>query len=192
MIRSMSRRQAREQAEEAIIKNLSKAVGYSARLAFVGLVENMLETNSAMHFKRTYFDSLLSLAEDPVADIRAAVANILPRVKRSMTMPGDMLLLEALGNAVTSLIADRDVYVGKVTSIMAERYRNTQVVTGNASACDPETQALLLEDERKLKEEESMWKEDSAGSTASKLLKKSATTGSSFHTSRTRRRSSIG
>lgn len=67
---------------------------------------------STVYFKENFYTTVLSITEDPVANIRMKVVSMLPQLKAMLRMPNDKKLLAMLeGNVRTlmSLEKDRDV-----------------------------------------------------------------------------------
>jgi len=79
---------------------------------FVRMMVEALEIFSSVYFKDHFFTVLLSLAEDPIANIRLKVVCLLPQLKSQLRIPTDKKLLTSLESVVRHLAnneRDRDV-----------------------------------------------------------------------------------
>ena len=79
---------------------------------FVRIMMKALEIFSSAYFKEHFYTTLLSLAEDNIANIRMKVVNLMPQLKSLLRIPADKKLLTILESTVTHLInseKDRDV-----------------------------------------------------------------------------------
>lgn len=89
----------------------NNANSYS-RMMFVRIMMKALEIFSSAYFKEHFYTTLLSLAEDNIANIRMKVVNLMPQLKSLLRIPADKKLLTILESTVTHLInseKDRDV-----------------------------------------------------------------------------------
>lgn len=83
-----------------------------SRMMFVRIMIKALEIFSSAYFKEHFYTTLLSLAEDNIANIRMKVVNLMPQLKSLLRIPADKKLLTILETTVTHLInseKDRDV-----------------------------------------------------------------------------------
>ena len=102
---------------------------------FVRMMIEALEIFSSTYFKEHFFNVLLNLAEDPVANIRMKVVSLMPQLKNQLWMPTDKKLLTSLETVVRHLInneKDRDVLftLKSVTQKLNEidvKYENQRV-----------------------------------------------------------------
>ncbi|XP_017885898.1 serine/threonine-protein phosphatase 4 regulatory subunit 4-like isoform X3 [Ceratina calcarata] len=123
------------------------------RMMFVRLMVEAMDIFSSVYFKEHFFSILLSLAEDPVANIRLKVVSLLPQLKRQVRMPADKKLLNALESTVTHLVnseKDRDVFalLCKTISEMEEIEVKHEARTSSGGLMKQD-----VEDARKLEEE---------------------------------------
>lgn len=82
------------------------------RMMFVRMMIEALEIFSSVYFKEHFFNVLLNLAEDPVANIRMKVVSLLPQLKNQLWIPTDKKLLTSLESIVRHLVnneKDKDV-----------------------------------------------------------------------------------
>lgn len=67
---------------------------------------------SSMYFKEYFYTTVLSLTEDPIANVRLKVVTLLPTLKSFIRLPSDKKLLSSLEASVRNLMnneKDRDV-----------------------------------------------------------------------------------
>ena len=178
LIRRIVKRSTREDIEEQLIQNFAKSQSCYRRKTFAQLAGHLISANSSMYFKRIYIDATLALAHDPVPGVRLEICMLLPRLKMAITMPLDLMLMERLGSAMSSLMIDLDPYVANASAEMATMYRRIQVrsstaaaaagdasgATANASAMSPEQARFEEEDARKMREEDEFLRDESGGS----------------------------
>lgn len=82
------------------------------RMMFVRMMIEALEIFSSVYFKEHFFNVLLNLAEDPIANIRMKVVSLLPQLKSQLWIPTDKKLLTLLESIVRHLVnneKDKDV-----------------------------------------------------------------------------------
>ncbi|KAL6447161.1 hypothetical protein ACFW04_001463 [Cataglyphis niger] len=126
------------------------------RMMFVRMMIEALEIFSSVYFKEHFFNVLLNLAEDPIANIRMKVVSLLPQLKSQLWIPTDKKLLTSLESIVRHLVnneKDRDVLLilKSVTQKLDEidvKYEG-QTLTTKLTKQDVED-AKKLEEEKKL------------------------------------------
>ncbi|XP_011689636.1 PREDICTED: serine/threonine-protein phosphatase 4 regulatory subunit 4-like isoform X5 [Wasmannia auropunctata] len=126
------------------------------RMMFVRMLAAALEIFSSVYFKEHFFNVLLNLAEDSIANIRLKVVSLLPQLKNQLWMPTDKKLLTSLESVVRHLVnneKDRDVLfiLKSVTQKLDEmevKYEG-QSLTIKLTRQDVED-AKKLEEEKKL------------------------------------------
>ncbi|XP_046472851.1 serine/threonine-protein phosphatase 4 regulatory subunit 4 isoform X1 [Neodiprion pinetum] len=82
------------------------------RMLYIRMMQEAMIIFSTTYFKENFYTTLLSITEDPVANIRMKVVSMLPQLKAMLRMSNDKRLLAMLeGNvrALMSLEKDRDV-----------------------------------------------------------------------------------
>ncbi|XP_046747135.1 serine/threonine-protein phosphatase 4 regulatory subunit 4-like isoform X3 [Diprion similis] len=82
------------------------------RMLYIRMMQEAMIIFSTTYFKENFYTTLLSITEDPVANIRMKVVSMLPQLKAMLRMSNDKRLLTMLeGNvrALMSLEKDRDV-----------------------------------------------------------------------------------
>lgn len=102
----------RAELRNRIITDLANNPDCYVRMMFVRMMIEALEIFSSTYFKEYFFNILLNLAEDSVANIRIKVVSLLPQLKNQLWMPTDKKLLTSLESVVRHLInneKDRDV-----------------------------------------------------------------------------------
>jgi len=102
----------RAELRSRICTDLANNSDCYVRMMFVRMMIEALEIFSSIYFKEHFFNALLNLAEDPVANIRMKVVSLLPQLKNQLWMPTDKKLLTSLESVVRHLVnneKDRDV-----------------------------------------------------------------------------------
>ncbi|KAM0730046.1 Serine/threonine-protein phosphatase 4 regulatory subunit 4 [Formica fusca] len=153
------------------------------RMMFVRMMIEALEIFSSVYFKEHFFNVLLSLAEDPVANIRMKVVSLLPQLKNQLWIPTDKKLLTSLESIVRHLVnneKDKDVLfiLKSVTQKLDEmdvKYEG-QTLTTKLTKQD-------IEDAKKLEEEKRLSGIGAGKSATGSIVKKGWTrTGSDIST----------
>lgn len=102
----------RAELRNRIITNVANSPDCYVRMMFVRIMVEALEIFSSVYFKEHFFNVLLNLAEDPIANIRMKVVSLLPQLKSQLWIPTDKKLLTSLESVVRHLVTnekDRDV-----------------------------------------------------------------------------------
>nr|XP_012225356.1 PREDICTED: serine/threonine-protein phosphatase 4 regulatory subunit 4-like isoform X4 [Linepithema humile] len=102
----------RAELRSRIFTDLANNSDCYVRMMFVRMMVEALEIFSSVYFKEHFFNVLLNLAEDPVANIRMKVVSLLPQLKSQLWIPTDKKLLTSLESVVRHLVnneKDRDV-----------------------------------------------------------------------------------
>jgi hypothetical protein len=102
----------RTELRNRIFTDLANNPDCYVRMMFVRMMIEALEIFSSVYFKDHFFTVFLSLAEDPVANIRLKVVCLLPQLKSQLRLPTDKKLLTSLESVVRHLAnneRDRDV-----------------------------------------------------------------------------------
>ncbi|KAL0122348.1 hypothetical protein PUN28_007226 [Cardiocondyla obscurior] len=102
----------RAELRNRIFTDLANNPDCYVRMMFVRMMVEALDIFSSTYFKEHFFNVLLNLAEDPVANIRLKVVSLLPQLKNLLWMPTDKKLLASLESIVRHLEnneKDRDV-----------------------------------------------------------------------------------
>lgn len=102
----------RAELRNRIFTDLANNPDCYVRMMFVRMMIQALEVFSSVYFKEHFFNALLNLAEDPVANIRMKVVSLLPQLKSLLWIPTDKKLLTSLESVVRHLVnneKDRDV-----------------------------------------------------------------------------------
>ncbi|XP_072749497.1 serine/threonine-protein phosphatase 4 regulatory subunit 4 isoform X2 [Anoplolepis gracilipes] len=146
----------RSELRNRIFTDLANNPDCYVRMMFVRMMIEALEIFSSVYFKEHFFNVLLSLAEDPVANIRIKVVSLLPQLKSQLWIPTDKKLLTSLESIVRHLVnneKDKDVLfiLKSVTQKLDEmdvKYEG-QSLTTKLTKQDIED-AKKLEEEKKL------------------------------------------
>lgn len=102
----------RAELRSRIYTDLANNPDCYVRMMFVRMMVEALEIFSSTYFKEHFFNVLLNLTEDPIANIRMKVVSLLPQLKNQLWMPTDKKLLTSLESVVRHLVnneKDRDV-----------------------------------------------------------------------------------
>ncbi|KAG5314651.1 PP4R4 phosphatase, partial [Pseudoatta argentina] len=102
----------RTELRNRMFTDLANSSDCYVRMMFVRMMVGALEIFSSTYFKEHFFNILLNLAEDPIANIRMKVVSLLPHLKNQLWMPTDKKLLTSLETIVRHLVnneKDRDV-----------------------------------------------------------------------------------
>lgn len=102
----------RAELRSRLFTDLANDSNCYVRMMFVRMMVEALEIFSSSYFKEHFFNVLLTLAEDPVANIRMKVVSLLPQLKSQLWIPTDKKLLTSLESVVRHLNnneKDRDV-----------------------------------------------------------------------------------
>ena len=91
-----------------------------SRMLYLKMSEMAICLFSKLYFKQNFFNELLCLSQDSVANIRLKVVSLLPQLKGLLLIPGDSGLLLHLEDTIKELLVvetDRDVLGSLQTSI---------------------------------------------------------------------------
>jgi serine/threonine-protein phosphatase 4 regulatory subunit 4 len=87
-----------------------------------------MELYSKTFFKEYFFEFVLELASDPVANVRLRLCRILPALKGLLKLPTDRNLLQQLDSSVRKiLINEKDRDVEDAIRLSVEELDKTQV-----------------------------------------------------------------
>ncbi|XP_076627283.1 serine/threonine-protein phosphatase 4 regulatory subunit 4 isoform X1 [Colletes latitarsis] len=123
------------------------------RMMFVRMMVEALEIFSSVYFKEHFFNVLLNMAEDPVANIRIKVVSLLPQLKSLLWIPTDKKLLTALETTIGHLMnseKDRDVIA--VLATVVRKLNEMKLKYDGQTPASKHTKQDI-EDTRKLEEE---------------------------------------
>ncbi|XP_043490793.1 serine/threonine-protein phosphatase 4 regulatory subunit 4-like isoform X2 [Polistes fuscatus] len=123
------------------------------RMIFVRMMVEALTIFSSAYFKENFFNVLLNLAEDPVANIRLKVVSLLPILKSQLWLPTDKKLLITLEATVRHLVnSEKDKDVVDMLTNTVQKLEQTEVRYERQSGTGKMTKQDL-EDARKFDEE---------------------------------------
>ncbi|XP_020288915.1 serine/threonine-protein phosphatase 4 regulatory subunit 4-like isoform X7 [Pseudomyrmex gracilis] len=154
----------RAEMRNRIFTNVANSPDCYVRMMFVRIMVEALEIFSSVYFKEHFFNVLLNLAEDPVANIRMKVVSLLPQLKSQLWIPTDKKLLTSLESVVRHLVTnekDRDVLF--ILKNVKQKLEEIDVKYEGQSITTKITKQDI-EDARKLEEEKKL-----AGISADKL-----------------------
>ncbi|XP_065845181.1 serine/threonine-protein phosphatase 4 regulatory subunit 4-like isoform X2 [Oscarella lobularis] len=115
IIRHNRKLEQRQEMCHRLVEELGASKSYRNRLLFIDLCIILMEVFSKHFFKEVFFEYILVLAKDPVANVRLKLCHVLPKLKRLLKLPTDRLLLQQLETVIRHLLAsekDKDVAMG--------------------------------------------------------------------------------
>eukprot|EP00892_Ulva_mutabilis_P008534 jgi/Ulvmu1/6052/UM027_0030.1 len=108
VLRALPKERQRTEVLIRIIRDFARSRSAPQRLVFPHIANAALATFSATFFSQHMLPAVLALCTDRVADVRAAVAPLLPATKRTIRLPDGVAALESLNTAASSLLTDSD------------------------------------------------------------------------------------
>ena len=102
----------RTELRNKIHTELARSQNCYTRMLFTRIMNEALSLFSSVYFKEHFFSTLLSMTEDPVANIRLKIVTMLPMLKSLLKVPTDKKLLVALETNIRHLMnteKDKDV-----------------------------------------------------------------------------------
>ncbi|KAF5297424.1 hypothetical protein FQR65_LT01355 [Abscondita terminalis] len=106
--KEMQRRWLREN----LVSQLCRSSSCYTRLIYIKICASAKDIFSDKYFKEYFFENLLDLAVDPIANIRMCAINLFSALKQMLTFPDDKLLQDKFNNVLrryTNHEKDRDV-----------------------------------------------------------------------------------
>ncbi|XP_057661531.1 serine/threonine-protein phosphatase 4 regulatory subunit 4-like isoform X2 [Diorhabda carinulata] len=135
----------RKWIRENLIKLLCQSNSCYTRHIFINMCYDAIKIFSWKYFKEHFYLPLLSLGDDPVSTIRLCVVKICPTLKQMLVMPIDRNLQMKLENFVSKIeMLEKDKDVISTLKQKLKEMRSPQI---NKQEC-------LLEEKRKIEEEE--------------------------------------
>ncbi|XP_072218975.1 serine/threonine-protein phosphatase 4 regulatory subunit 4 [Leuresthes tenuis] len=111
-LRYNRKQEQRQEMMERLIQGLALGRSYWNRLRFLDICEVATEIFSRKYFNKHFLIPALELVHDPVANVRYKLCQLLPRLRSSLRLPADKLLLQKLDLCVQKLLCrekDKDV-----------------------------------------------------------------------------------
>ncbi|KAM8831699.1 serine/threonine-protein phosphatase 4 regulatory subunit 4 isoform 7-T7 [Spinachia spinachia] len=102
----------RQEMMERLIQELAQGRSYWNRLRFLDVCEMASEIFSRKYFNKYFLITALELVQDPVANVRYKLCQLLPRLRSSLRLPADKQLLQQLNFCVQKILGrekDKDV-----------------------------------------------------------------------------------
>ncbi|KAG7202029.1 hypothetical protein KM043_004713 [Ampulex compressa] len=173
LLRYNAKLMQRVELRNRIYTDLATSPDCYVRMMFVRMMVEAMEIFSSVYFKKHFFAALLALAEDPIANIRIKVVQMLPQMKAQLWLPNDKKLFSALETSVRHLLnneKDRDVL--SVLTPVVQKLEEIDVKYEGQTLPTKMTKQEA-EDARKLEEEKrlsgiTIGKSPTAGSTIKK------------------------
>lgn len=167
LTRKVKKREQRDEIFHGLIHEFCHARKCYLRNVFIDICRIVIELYSKKFFKETFYEYLLELHTDSVANIRLNLCSILPDLKRLLILPTDRGLLQQLDACVRKLLVaekDKDVSDGvqsaleeldKIHIPMQSMTRRNLFEQDLEDQKKEEEEKLLLDNEEKeLKKEE--------------------------------------
>ncbi|XP_030070820.1 serine/threonine-protein phosphatase 4 regulatory subunit 4 isoform X2 [Microcaecilia unicolor] len=111
-LRYNRKQEQRYEIIQKMIEQLGQGKSYWNRLRFLDTCEYIMELFSKSFFCKYFFLSVLDLTNDPVANVRMKICYMLPKLKSTLKLPTDKVLLQQLELCVRKLLCqekDKDV-----------------------------------------------------------------------------------
>ncbi|XP_036066531.1 serine/threonine-protein phosphatase 4 regulatory subunit 4 isoform X1 [Oryzias melastigma] len=112
IMRYNRKQEQRQEMMEHLIQDLALGRSYWNRLRFLDVCEIATEIFSKKYFNKHFLVPALELVHDPIANVRYKLCQLLPRLRSSLRLPADKLLLQKLDFCVQKLLCrekDKDV-----------------------------------------------------------------------------------
>ncbi|XP_029453728.1 serine/threonine-protein phosphatase 4 regulatory subunit 4 isoform X2 [Rhinatrema bivittatum] len=111
-LRYNRKQEQRYEIIQKLTEQLGQGKSYWNRLRFLDTCEYIMELFSKAFFCKYFFLSVLDLTNDPVANVRMKLCYLLPKLKSTLKLPTDKVLLQQLELCVRKLLCqekDKDV-----------------------------------------------------------------------------------
>ncbi|XP_013878114.1 serine/threonine-protein phosphatase 4 regulatory subunit 4 isoform X2 [Austrofundulus limnaeus] len=111
-LRYNRKQEQRQEMMEQLIQDLAQGRSYWNRLRFLDVCEVATEIFSRKYFNKHFVIPALELVHDPVPNVRYKLCQLLPRMRSSLHLPADKILLQKLDFCVQKLLCrekDKDV-----------------------------------------------------------------------------------
>ncbi|XP_034722216.1 serine/threonine-protein phosphatase 4 regulatory subunit 4 [Etheostoma cragini] len=111
-LRYNRKQEQRQEMMEQLIQGLAQGRSYWNRLRFLDVCETAIEIFSRKYFNKHFLVPALDLVQDPVANVRYKLCQMLPRLRSLLRLPTDKQLLQKLDVCVQKLLwreKDKDV-----------------------------------------------------------------------------------
>eukprot|EP00899_Mesostigma_viride_P009459 jgi/Mesvir1/18514/Mv04510-RA.1 len=129
--RTSATQRQRHEVMQRLTRDFRNSPSFLKRSLFVDVCCHALSLCSSGLFKEAYFDHLLDMCNDPVANVRVKVCPLLPAIKRSLKLPDDAPLLSRVTKAANALASDKDKDVSSASRLVGEEFKRMAVrITG--------------------------------------------------------------
>ncbi|XP_038161313.1 serine/threonine-protein phosphatase 4 regulatory subunit 4 isoform X2 [Cyprinodon tularosa] len=111
-LRYNRKQEQRQEMMGRLIQEIAQGRSYWNRLRFLDVCEIATEIFSRKYFNKHFLIPALELVHDPVANVRYKLCQLLPRLRSSLRLPADKLLLQKLDFCVQKILCrekDKDV-----------------------------------------------------------------------------------
>ncbi|KAK3094055.1 hypothetical protein FSP39_023500 [Pinctada imbricata] len=191
IIRKLKKQEHREELLHRLVEDFCHAKSCYQRSVFIDICKIVIDLYSKKFFKEHFFEYLLELHSDPVANIRLHLCSILPDLKQLIKLPTDRSLLQLLDMCVRKLLVaekDRDVQYAIKTAVeeldkihiqmesLTRRMYFEQDVADQKK--EDEEKSLIEAEERELKKDEEKEDKKSKGDKRNSVSAKKVENGS--------------
>ncbi|KAJ3039534.1 Serine/threonine-protein phosphatase 4 regulatory subunit 4 [Rhizophlyctis rosea] len=112
-LRRLRRNEYRERVFRQLQDDLKSSPTYSHRLLYIKFLSFSLITFSTAYFRSSLLPTLLDMTKDPVPNIRLAIVQLLPNIRKIIRIPADSDLLHQLTEVLGEFATDGDGDVGR-------------------------------------------------------------------------------
>ncbi|KAL4444289.1 hypothetical protein ABPG75_012026 [Micractinium tetrahymenae] len=146
--RALRRPAHRSALYSRLIHDFGQSKCFRQRLVFIDFCRHAQQLFSSRFLKAYLLEPVLSLAYDPVANVRLHLAAATPALKQAVTLPDDVHLLERLNSAMSHLITDGDSDVCQAARKSNEEFKRQPVrmSCGALESSPPEVKAYEAAD----------------------------------------------
>jgi hypothetical protein len=147
--------QRRSALEETFINEFYQSKSFANRKAFIYLCQSLVQVSSFQKFKDTFLEQYMTLAEDPVAEVRVCFINSVSVVRPFLEKDIDIIL--KFNNSLNNLrMADKSRLVAQA----AERLEQQLIKIKGASNLNPKDEINRLKFEEALVQREKLEDEE--------------------------------
>eukprot|EP00803_Ostreobium_quekettii_P000911 evm.model.scf_231.9 EVM.evm.TU.scf_231.9 scf_231:97841-105363(+) len=147
----------RTQTFVRIVKEFRRGKSYWSRMAFVDVCYHILRRFSTKFFK-VGMAGVAQLMYDEIPNVRLHACRLMPSLKQTIRLPGDVNHLERLNSAMSNLMTDCDKDVSSAARVIHASFKRMPVrMAGGAGVLDMNGSAVSqseFEEEDRRKEEE--------------------------------------
>ena len=170
LVRNTRRHEQRDYFHEWTVTELAEGQSAWLRMLYIDLCSHAMDVFSKAYFKDHFFENLLELARDPVAEVRIRLCRLAGRLKMVLTLPLDRPFLKLLENGigrVSTGLQSSNLSLAEVASEARQTLEDISVdsIWGGNEATDDG----FIEDQSRLAIEKANFAEDGAGGAGGSL-----------------------